>query len=408
VQWLGLDTSQLPEEASVAVALARPGDEALLVELDERCAQLGIPWLRAALHGTEIEVGPLFDRAHTPCFGCFLGAQGRLPLEEPPPWVRELCTGIVAMETTHLLGRVCATLAFRGMARLETTAWTQQQLVLTAQPGCPTCLPHSAKVPGQTPLALAYEYSIAFPPRKLLNPKDHQHHYRLANLSLQRDAKRYPSAPLVSLPPSSELPPAQGVFSGGSVRPPRLRSAELGLPVLGALLERSFGLRDGGVAAVPGKVQRWAPTGGNLGSPQAYVLAGGVEGLRPGAYCYLPNENALASQKPDRDAAAVERLVRKATGGALTGTAPAVLVLTGALARVSSKYMTFAYRIVNLDAGCALAQLRAVAAGYGLTVRRAPSWDDHLLLEELGLNGDSEPITAVVEIQLSGVGDDDA
>jgi len=85
--------------------------------------------------------------------------------------------------------------------------------------------------------------------------------------------------------------------------------------------------------------------------------------------------------------------------------AAAIVVLTGALDRVASKYGTFGYRIVNLDAGCAVAQFALAAAGHGLEVRVAARWDDELIADVLGIDLDSEPITAVIALGRIGAAD---
>lgn len=344
------------------------GDEAALVEAEAHYAGLGVPLLRVGVEGGGVEIGPLFDRSYTPCAECYLAGR-----EEPgsgPTAASGLLASLAALEVTNLLARIGGNLSVRGLARLDLQTWSQRSLLVSSRPGCPNCLPLPPEDAGPAPLALAYEQSIAFPPRKLLNPKDHQHHYRLANLELQRDAKRYPSATVVRCPDG-----------------------------LGGLLERAFGLRDGGVGPVPGKIQRWAPTGGNLGSPQVYVLARTIAGLLPGAYCHLPIEGELARLRPEGGLRELDALIEQAAPGALDSDPAALLVLTGALARVGTKYATFAYRIVNLDAGCALAQLRAVARANGWQLCLLPRWDDEALLRGLALDGDIEPITAVAVLR---------
>ena len=72
-------------------------------------------------------------------------------------------------------------------------------------------------------------------------------------------------------------------------------------------------------------------------------------------------------------------------------------LLTAALMRVGRKYGDFAYRIVNLDAGVAVAQLMAVAEDRGLCAE-VLGVDDAALLQTLGLDGDREPITAAIAL----------
>jgi SagB-type dehydrogenase family enzyme len=208
-----------------------------------------------------------------------------------------------------------------------------------------------------------YEQAVTFPPREWLNPKDHQGHYRPANAALQLYNKEYLGSPRIPLDDS---------------------------PLAGLLLQ-TFGLRD----TDSGQVSRWAPTGGNLGSPLAYVLALDVAGLAPGWYFYQRGDHSLARIRalpaPDGHAEAVWPGIGPERPDAL-------IVLAGALDVVAAKYHDFAYRILGLDAGVALAQLAAVADEAGLTVRFADRWDDTAIGTALHLDADSEPVTAVVAL----------
>jgi SagB-type dehydrogenase family enzyme len=129
----------------------------------------------------------------------------------------------------------------------------------------------------------------------------------------------------------------------------------------------------------PGPAQRWAATGGNLASAEAYLLAG------PSQFPDLPG-SIFRYNDIGHGLIAIRRspvpLARCLAGTGLT--APPVqlaIVLVGAVGRVRQKYDTFAYRLTHLDAGCAAAQLAAVGRGYGLTVSSAPGADDR---EDLG------------------------
>jgi SagB-type dehydrogenase family enzyme len=224
-----------------------------------------------------------------------------------------------------------------------------------------------------------YEQAVAFPPREWLNPKEHQAHYRPANAALQRYNKEYPAAPRIAL--NGGKPGAE----------PGLTSTDLS-----ALLLRTAGLRDH-PSADPGQVSRWAPTGGNLGSVQAYVLALDVAGLSPGWYYYQRGDHSLARIR----ALSTTDGVAAAVCPVLAPDRPAALiVLTGALGVVAAKYHDFAYRLLCLDAGVALAQLAALADEYGLSTRFADRWDDTALGAALRLdaNANAEPVTAVVAL----------
>lgn len=76
----------------------------------------------------------------------------------------------------------------------------------------------------------------------------------------------------------------------------------------------------------------------------------------------------------------------------------ALIITTAALHRVAQKYSSFAYRITNLDAGVALAQMQMVGSSLGLHVRRARHLVDDLITERLELLDPGEPVTGALLI----------
>jgi SagB-type dehydrogenase family enzyme len=342
------------------------GDTEAMAELDEACRRAGIAWLRTASGENTVEIGPMFDARHTCCYRCF--AEGRpAPAGEPSPaWA-----ALTATEVVHLLSRAGQTPSTAGCLVFDLERWTQTSDGAYARPGCPRCVPGD-QADGPV-LAHMYEQSVTFPPREWLNPKDHQSHYRPANAALMLHNKQYPGAPRIELHDDNPSPDA------------------LSRAGLAALLLRTAGLRDEDY----GQVKRWAPTGGNLGSPQAYVLALDVDGLAPGWYCYQRGDHSLARV---RALPALHGEVQRVWPAFGPGRPDALIVLTGALDVVAAKYHDFAYRVITLDAGVALAQLTALADEAGLTSRFADRWDDTAVGTALNLNADTEPVTAVVAL----------
>ena len=76
----------------------------------------------------------------------------------------------------------------------------------------------------------------------------------------------------------------------------------------------------------------------------------------------------------------------------------ALILFTGAFHRLSRKYGSFAYRLMNLDTGSSLSQLHMVAKSIGLYAHTTWSKADDLIQEELNLNCVGEYPTAIVEI----------
>jgi hypothetical protein len=414
--------------------------------LDEWCDRARVPWLRSAYTSAGIELGPRFESGHTACYRCF-AREWPANLARPSDRHRIAWYGLVADEAIALLSRVGKPTSTNGVTTLDLAGWQDRTVLIPRRPGCPRCCPQPGAYPtrpgaypDEVPLALRYEQAVAFPPRHLLNPKDHQHHYRPANLALQTGSKRYPGAHHEELPPPERTPvPPSGVSTRSTVTADSPPAGTVDRDTLAGLL-----LRTGGRRAVPepgrpgeprpggsrpggsrpgGKVQRWAPTGGNLGSVQLYLLAVNVAGLAPGWYCYESAEHRLAEVRRCADSPShgytgvvgAPPPPSRPTAYQLAGTVAdeqlppvpaALLVLTGALGRVATKYYDFACRIVYLDAGVATAQLQAVADAYRLGTRLAHRWDDRLLHEELRLDPATEPVTAV--IGLYGRGSDGA
>ncbi|WP_067697111.1 hypothetical protein [Actinoplanes awajinensis] len=354
--WTGAD---MPIGAGDFVVAVDDGDAAAMARVDEACRRAGIGWLRTAAGERTAEVGPLFDARYTGCYDCFAGPFDR---GEPSPARVAAWAALITTEIVHLLSRVGQTPSLTGCAVYDLVDWTQSTRSAYRLPGCPVCLP--SELPGPA-LAHVYEQAVAFPPREWLNPKDHQMHFKPSNVALQRYNRDFPAA--VKVPLGEEQP-------------------------IGALLRRTAGLRE----ERDGQVRRWAPTGGNLGSVQAYLLALDVPGTDPGWYFYQRGDHSLARIRPLDD-----------TGGVVAAVSPALaadrpsalLVLTGALGVVAAKYHEFAYRILCLDAGAALAQLTALTDEHGATARIADRWDDTAIAAALRLD-DSEPVTAVVALTL--------
>lgn len=387
-----------PAGTDLVIALAAgPEDQEAMAGLDDLCAAQGLPWLRAVCTNDQVEIGPYFYRRETTCYHCFAAGQdGALPAAPPTPTRLAAGLGLLATEIIYLVSRISPPVSLHQMVRFQFADWSQQRSHALRLPGCAVCCP----LPGQSrrpaELALAYEQAVAFPVKRWIHPKDHQIHYRPANLKLQREHKHYPSSPTMALPAAAATPaPAAGYLEqmlGGTQPAP----APLDLDKLAGLLLRGGGLRRD-PQETPEKPQRWAPTGGNLGSVQIYVVARHVQGLEPGCYFYEPFAHTLVALPAQRTPAELAQAVRSALPGAHDDCS-ALLVLSGALHRVVHKYGPFAYRITHFDAGAAVAQLRAVAGGYGLRLRVADRWDDELLLAELGLSGEAEPITAVLTV----------
>ena len=346
-----------------------------------RWRERAVPVLLMSAGGEEVTLGPYSAVDYGACVDCYLA---QTPITRPRQVGADVvaaAAALAAIEIVALIARVGTPLSLRGRARVDLLAGPTGNTYLAPRPGCPTCGDPSVAVQ-DPPIAYQYETSVAFPPRRLVNPRDHQHHFEAANVALQFDSKDYPGRSTIDLPGADLTEPNARADAGDQVA---ADGRSVTLHQLGALLAGSCGLKDKSPDRAS-KLRRWAPTGGNLGSPTAYLLVDDVRGLDPGCYAYAPVGHRLA------------RLGARPVIPQGEWVAPVTIVFTGALLRVAKKYRTFAYRVIHLDTGVALAHLLLLSRLCGVEFANVPQWDDRALLETLGVDGDLEAVTAVVQI----------
>lgn len=290
-----MDPGPLPKDLQCTILLAAVDglDPAWMSSLGEECSRKQIPWLRASFHGESAEIGPYFDGEYAGCYGCFRTTWDHPRYIESPlsDLRRQTWASLVAAEAMHVLTWALPPVTIAECVRINFDNWSQQRQLALRMPGCPTCLPEGESASRTFVLPHAYEQSIMTPPRNLLNPKIHQGHYQPANLMITKDFKRYPASPKIPLPPPSQEPVPRGFIEAQTCHVTQAR--QLDVTTFSALLRRVGGLRSLEISSARDRVQRWIPTGGNLGSVQIYPLVRSVSGLRPGVYHYQPLEHAL-------------------------------------------------------------------------------------------------------------------
>ncbi|WP_312396178.1 hypothetical protein [Kocuria sp.] len=318
-----------------------------------------------------LTVGPLLEPAAAPCPSCAVDCP-RFEFSEAANNGRGLLVPLVVRHLMAHVGRIGTTRSRMDRVRIDLETWQTDNFPVAFAPNCARCaaVTPPRRASHEVPVAHAFETSVAFPARKYCDPAGHQMHYKSSNIALQQDSIVWPAAPVEQV----------------SCVTPNAASGWCNRDTVTDLIRRSTGQRPGSQST--GKhVQRYAPTGGNLGSPQAYLVARDVPGLQPGVYGYQSDENSLArltwltGQEPE-----------------LGGTVPATVILTGGLAKVGGKYGAFAWRIVHLDAGAATAQMMMLADHHRVNLALAPTWDDDRILESLSLDDREEVITAVIHL----------
>ncbi|UQN14983.1 nitroreductase family protein [Gulosibacter sp. ACHW.36C] len=373
-----LGAEEATDDARIAAAdlILLIGDTPALRRAAGLAVEHHVPSFPVITRGRHVYYGPVIDETYT---ASFAEIAGQIAAEAVTPAERDehaLVAAIVTGDVLSLRSRVGATMSKQSLMRLDLATLEQQGLVA------------SRITRDGIPLAYAFEASTAFAPRHLSNPRDHQVHYKESNIALQRESKLWPSAPSLPLPR-----PAHPTVAWPELDAPA-DAPELPLATLTDVIVRSVGNRNLGTP-LEGKVRRWAPSGGNLGSVQAYLIARRVDGLVPGVYGYDRGSDALA-MLPWADPATAP--------AGIDPEADAVLIYTGALARVGSKYAAFSWRILHLDAGVAVHHTRMLAAAHHLESRAAGAWDDEAIADLLAIDQDAEPITAVVSLRTAPEG----
>ncbi|MDH2392159.1 hypothetical protein QCN29_25930 [Streptomyces sp. HNM0663] len=389
----------LASDALVVVDLAAPADT--VDRMVEATADRGLRLLLVDERDGRVLVGPLVDPTATACARCARAAVG--PESDPVLWESVptagsmVAAGLIAEEVRALLLRNEPAQSLGGQLAVDLANATTSVYKLTPETDCPTCYPTSAERTDPLPAApLHYEHAVGFPPRHLVNPKAHQHHFRPENVGLQFEHLRYPSNPRQPLP---ELNLAELQALSAAEEPADWPT------VLAAALRFTAGLRapsDAGEATDPGRVNRWSPSGGNLGSCHAYAVLRGVPGLADGIHYYDAAAHALTAMHPHADYARAVLTALGAPPDKESGVPDVYLVLASDIGRVARKYGPFSYRVGNLDTGCALAQLGLVSSATRTALRLL---DPHVLQPHREtVTGVSGPalLTAAVQLRQEG------
>lgn len=267
----------------------------------------------------ELVVGPTIEHDYGPCPDCAHDPRN----QHHGGCIAGAHRAQVAAEILGLLSRVGHPLTVRGRARVTAEGTVTEQVL--RRPDCPVCT--VAELPAGTPASsfVRYEQLVEFPPQRLVNPKDHQHHFELGNLALQSEF------------PFTRAGADDIALDGHDAGPsPDGRTT---IDDLAHVLRLSCGLKTTPTTGT--KVHRWAPTGGNLGSVASLIESVRIDGIPDGIYGYDPCNDSLRQLQTLGDGPDRHTHLR--------------VLLVGDLHKVARKYQAFALRVVLLDAGVATA-----------------------------------------------------
>jgi SagB-type dehydrogenase family enzyme len=400
----GIRCEVLACPAHAMVVYVDDGTDSAARDAAERSMQRGLSVLRVAARSGSVEIGPLFIKDLTACLGCFeasyrdvaqpTGGGGMRPSEA------SLAAGLIVNEALAVAGSLIVPMSYRRMVRLSPDLQSEI-LILVPEPTCALCGQSSARgSKGSLERARQYEWAVELCPEMpsclavgVASVVDHPS----AAVVLQTTRREYQTCPSVALPAAGAATSSRVAESqtGYRLQDP----GSLDETILSEILARVAGRKPGGDK--PGDQNaRWAPTGGNLGSVEIHVITPVAHALRlPGnIYKYDDMRHRLIAVR--RDAAELND-VMDGTGLARDGVR-ALFVLSAAIGRVVKKYGSFGYRLVHLDAGCALTQLMAVTATRGHRMTLAEGWDDGKLTDILDLRPSSEIVTAVAGLYDGG------
>jgi bacteriocin biosynthesis cyclodehydratase domain-containing protein len=366
---IGTVTEGISAASSATAALVHDDDGDQAAQHIRDLLARDVPVLRFRIGMSAIEVGPVFYPGCPPseqaCHECLRRGRREFWKSDDDPVVTDAaaCTGVIeagcalaATEGLAILGDLGDISTFRTLIRVTWPELDTDRYVLLPEPGCPSCGREAAPRSGLPDL---YEHEVQLWPSFVRKPESPSVRHKRRLDQLQSMRTQYPSSPRIPLPVSD--------------------------PALADILQRTAGKRRPGEPADPA---RWTASGGNLGSVELYVIASTERCGWPAGTVFRYDDEAHELVVTTR-----ERLPRP--GGART--ADYTIILVSAFGRIGYKYGPFSLRLSLLDAGCALAQLSALAALHGLRLSVASSWDPALAVA-IELTEGREIIAAIAEL----------
>ena len=342
-----------------------------------------LPFMRIAMHYGEVwcEVGPVFWPDTNLCRACLAERlpehvpSSRIAVDEKQHWS---WAGVVASVVT--LDLIRQTPSTPRYSRYISSRMRERTLVW---PFAAQCLHDPGASIPLRPLSVRYETTL-FETQSSASSMDDP----LSGVTIMPSPKLLLNSPWFPLP-SVNVSLDQRVtdsllFEG---RPAR---AAVSLENLASLLALSVGCRNGPEGST---MRRWAPTGGNLGSPEAYVIAREAIGdIDPGVYLYSPEKHQLGRlTQPSQDD--VEKSI-----ATIRTNASVVVAIVGACQRLYRKYGSFAYKLAHLDAGVASSQLLMLAHALKVPIEPSAWWHTLALSRTLRLRAEHEIPVQVFEL----------
>ncbi|MFD9007654.1 hypothetical protein [Streptomyces sp. NPDC059552] len=345
-------------QAALMVAVLPRHETQVLAAIDDAVASAKSRWLLVSESGTDIRLGPFFDRRLFPCLACAsrawseestqlpgLPSQGNGPAQGlEDEIVADFLAASVAAEVLALVAGVGSPSTVRQALRLATADSRVKAWSISPAADCPTCVKGGGAEYSGESSGYVYEFGVAGLPESLHGGRAQYGHYTQAN-----QLSQVPRRLCANESALWSTDPTETSASSPLARP---------WARLSSLLTDVYGLR-------PGTLRRYPPTGGNIGSPRALVwLPGAVWGDRAGLHSYEPHIDALC--RIDVPHQLAERL------NALTTGATCILQVVD-IETLENKYGPRALRIGWLDAGVTFQQLVMVCESQSIAMRMVPA-----------------------------------
>lgn len=297
--------------------------------------EAGIPHFIVRIGADEAQVGPLVLPRVSAGYDCLVRAHA-ITYGKPD-----------ALRATFW-GALAAHLFVLQITKLN-IGYINQFVRYHEEPGAPREVVRIAMVPGSRTCAIAadpqydcdpmlrtvwqHHMTVRRPPRSLMSPRAHLHHFTTANIARTRlEPERYHGVDTIDLP----APVLSGPVPWKNLV---TKTETLDVQMLATILRTAAGYVD-----TDGRRRHVAPTGGGLESPTLFLLVQGINGLPDGGYRYYA---------PDHQLEVLPQLQWEMAKAAL-GTSDVRQCCIFSLCwfeKVRGKYSDFAYSIAHYDAG---------------------------------------------------------
>lgn len=357
-----------------------------------------MPWLHVTcMEAGRLILGPLFFRDSIPCYRCFSAMLDSYPTFDAGPlcWSNAsvaTMAAAISLEILNMSVTLRRTQSVRTVTCYDLKRITTAEIMVARMPGCSSCWPRLNHIHSQ-PTAFSISALFEECARTRVGPESTVLDLGYLKRAGAEDPKYFPNCTKLSLERWNELY-EYAISTEHDTPRDKVSISESDLT---NLLVLSFGRLD---VSPNHRHERALPSGGNLGSAEAFLIVRDVSGLSPGVYYYESQYHQLALLRTPRQLDPGRLIMESGICSPGHNLPPAVVFISGAFERISVKYGAFAFRLIHLDAGVALARLTIIARALGLEADDLAFWRDDVLEEHLLLRSFNEPIVGGIAFNI--------